>query len=73
MGPTLVTLNSLMYREILQFLLNLFFKFLGVGFKGFGEFEDEISYRRKLNSKIQKEKCEGLPLFDGSIQSVQWE
>ena len=59
-----------MFRELLQFIFNFILKFFGIGLEGFGEFEDEISFRRKLNSTIQKEKSDGLPLFEGTAQSV---
>lgn len=64
-------MTNSMYRELFQFLLKFLLKFLGIGLRGFGEFEDEISYRLKINSRIQKEKADGLPLFDGTIQSVR--
>ena len=59
-----------MIRELFQFIFNFILKFIGIGLEGFGEFEDEFSYRRKLNSRIQKEKTDGLPFFEGTVQSV---
>lgn len=60
-----------MILEIFKFIWELFLKFIGIGFEGFGEFEDGEEFRRKLNLKIQKEKDDGLPLFEGKLVNVK--
>lgn len=59
-----------MILEILKLLWESFLKFMGIGFKGFGEFVDGEEFRKKLNLRIQKEKDDGLPLFDGKLLDV---
>lgn len=60
-----------MLQEILKFIWNLLLKLIGIGFKGFGEFEDGEEFRRRVNLRIQKEKDDdGLPLFEGKLVDV---
>jgi hypothetical protein len=59
-----------MILEILKYLWELFLKFIGIGFAGFDEFEDGEEFRKKINLRIQKEKDEGLPLFEGKLLDV---
>lgn len=61
-----------MFLEIFQLLFRAVLRVLGFGLKGVGEFESDIEFRRKINSRIQKEKDEGLPLFDESLHDVQY-
>lgn len=59
-----------MILEVFKFIWELVLKFIGIGIKGFGEFEDGEEFRKKLNLKIQKEKDDGLPLFEGKLVDV---
>lgn len=59
-----------MILELLKYLWESFLKFIGIGFAGFGEFEDGEQFRKKINLRIQKEKDEGLPLFEGKLLDV---
>lgn len=63
-------LKSQMLFELLKLVLIIFFRILGFGIKGEGEFEESKIFRKKINSRIQKEKSEGLPLFEGSYKEV---
>ena len=63
-----------MLQEVFHFILGIILKLVGFGFGlkgGKGEFEDEVEFRRKINLRIQKEKSERLPLFEGSLQDVK--
>lgn len=60
-----------MLADILKWLLEVILRLLGIGFSGIGEFEAETSFRRTLNCRIQKEKSDSLPLFDGTLQDVR--
>ena len=64
--------NFAMLLEILRFIWESFLKLIGIGFKGIGEFEDGEEFRRKINLRIQKEKekDDGLPLFEGKLVDV---
>ena len=47
---------------------------MGFGIGGVGEFVSEIEFRKKINSRIQKEKGDdGLPLFDGRLEDVKFD
>ena len=59
-----------MLTELLKLVLMIFFRIFGFGLEGEGEFEDSKIFRRKINLRIQKEKSEGLPLFEGSYKDV---
>lgn len=59
-----------MLLEIFKLIWSSFLKLVGIGFKGIGEFEDDEEFRRKINLRIQKEKDDGLPLFEGKLVDV---
>lgn len=61
-----------MLHDLIRYLFRFLFKFFGFGIRGEGEFEDGESYRKKLNSRIQKEKIDaGLPLFEDKLLDVR--